>query len=170
MKKSVPIRFIIIALFLFAAVSCDIITNPNPLIGSYKIVVADGGYAYAFTLREDGTYALIEYVEAAGYVTTGTYSISLVSFDFENATGYIRFRVDTQEAGLNESDYRFTKGVENVYEFEWSAEKSSAVRILRLSASKGSNGKAFPEDAETMDDSAFAAQLEKWSPAKEAEV
>ena len=171
MKKSALIKIIsIVFILLVIGVGCNVITDPNPLIGSYKIVVAEGGYSYAFTLRADGTYALIEYVESAGYVTSGTYTVSLASFDFENATGSIRFRVEEQSTGLNSSDYRFTSGVENVYGFSWSADKSSAERVLRLTPSKGSSGKAFPEDAVTMDDEAFVAQLEKWSSVEEAGV
>ena len=170
MKQSARIKFYIISFVLILLVGCNIITDPNPLIGSYKIVVADGGYAYAFTLKADGTYALIEYVEAAGYVTTGTYSVALSSFDFESATGYIRFRVNEQASGLNSSDYRFTAGVENVYEFHWDADKTSSERMLRLTPSKESSGKAFPEDAITMDDTAFNVQLEKWGGSKEVAV
>lgn len=159
MRKSVLSRILAAVAVLLLASSCGVIVHPNPLIGSYKILVAEEGFSYAFTLREDGTYSMIQYVEDRGYVTSGTYAIDLASFDFEMATGEIRFRVDRQTPGLS-GGYCFAEGVDNVYLFEWSADASTPSRILRLSPAAGENG--FPEDAVSMDDEVFAAQLEKW--------
>ena len=161
-----------IAIMLMAIImlaGCDsIITDPNPLIGCYKIVVADGAYSYAFSLRDDGTYDILQYAESSGYATIGTYTIDLVSFDFEKATGYITFLVESQMEGL--SKYCFTEGVENRYAFEWNANSADSVRTLILEPI--SCGSEFPGEAVSMLDSEYYSERERWTgiPAPEPEI
>ena len=163
------IKTIFIALAIIMLTGCDsIITEPNPLIGCYKIVVADGAYSYAFSLRDDGTYDILQYAESGGYATIGTYTIELASFDFKKATGYITFVVESQMEGL--SKYCFTEGVENRYAFEWNATAIDSVRTLILDPISG--GEEFPGEAVSMLDSEYYAERERWTgiPAPEPEV
>lgn len=167
MFRRIKIITAILAIIMLA--SCDsIITDPNPLIGCYKIVVADGAYSYAFSLREDGTYDILQYAESGGYATIGTYTIALASFDFKKATGYITFVVESQMEGL--SSYCFTKDVENRYAFEWDANAVDAVRTLILEPISG--GDEFPGEAVSMLDSEYYAERERWTgiPAPEPEI
>lgn len=139
---------------------CNIITEPNPLIGYYIVPTPGvvGAYSYTFALYADGTYDMIQYAESKGYVMSGEYVISLSSFDFESATGRITFTVDEQDDGLY--SYCFTKGVDNIFIFEWDGSSSPSCS-LKLSMVSGGND--FPSEAVSTRERTFNDELERWT-------
>lgn len=166
-RSRVFTKICMIAIALIMLVGCGIITTPNPLIGCYKTpVTGKSAYSHCFEIRNDGTFDFIEYHEDSAYISSGTYEMSLSSFDFENATGLLVFTVDSQTAGL--SSYTLQKDAPNRYRFRWEADASDPSKTLRLDSMSG--GKNLPNDSVSMRPDDFYEELEKWNNNSEEET
>ena len=84
MLQRLKLSFIAILSVLLMAGCDSIITDPNPLIGCYKISISEGGYSYAFGLHEDNSFEMLQYAGDSCYASIGTYAIELSSFDFKS--------------------------------------------------------------------------------------
>ena len=168
MLQRLKLSFIAVLSVLLMAGCDSIITDPNPLIGCYKISLSEGGYSYAFGLHEDNSFEMLQYAGSDCYASIGTYAIELSSFDFKTATGYITFTVTQQDDGLG--GICLSREAENIYMFTWEANTENFNRLLTLEAVSG--GRDFPSYAVSMAEADYYAEREKWTgiPAPEPEI
>ena len=140
MSKKV-ILLLISVLLLFS--SCNMfITNPNPLIGYYRISESEVSTAALFCLsiEENGYFILFQ---AGGLnsnesiIYEGVYDLSMSNFDFLNASGSLDLHVTSVlnaegTAGLALS-YAEGDNV-NPFNFKWTLDNETGIAELELSS------------------------------------
>lgn len=140
MNKKV-ILLLISVLLLFS--SCNMfVTNPNPLIGYYRISESEVSTAALFCLsiEENGYFILFQ---AGGLssnesiIYEGVYDLSMSNFDFLNASGSLDLHVTSVHnaegtAGLALS-YAEGDNV-NPFNFKWTLDKETGIAELELSS------------------------------------
>lgn len=135
MKKKLILLLLSIS-FVFA--SCNIITEPNPLIGNYLVRnrVGSDGYIYCFSLKSDGTFVFIQRGGASTsetFIFEGTWNLSLNHFDFYSASGTVTFSPEKPTETSYES-LVFTVGEDNEFNFKWVLDQSTVNATLELYA------------------------------------
>ena len=118
--------------------SCNIITEPVPVIGNYLVKnrVGSAGYIYCFSLKSDGTFTFIQRGGASTtetFIFKGTWTSSLNHFDFYSASGTIVFSPDEPKEVSYES-LVFTVGEDNAFNFQWILDQGSVNATLSLDA------------------------------------
>ena len=140
MNKRILLLIISIVL-LFS--SCNMfVTNPNPLIGYYRITESEVSTAALFCLsiEENGYFILFQ---AGGLnsnesiIYEGVYDLSMSNFDFFNASGSLDLHVTSVHnaegtAGLALS-YAEGDNV-NPFNFKWTLDKETGIAELALSS------------------------------------
>lgn len=129
----------IIILFVFA--SCNMfVTNPNPLIGCYKVSDTYGSKAayYYYVIEDNGYFLLWQSggsTSSTSVVYEGVWEMSMTSFDFFNASGTLKLHVTSLHnnegtGGLSLSSEE-GKNV-NPFTFLWTLDESTGVTELVL--------------------------------------
>ena len=130
----------IITLFVFA--SCNMfVTNPNPLIGCYKVSDTYGSKAayYYYVIEDNGYFLLWQSggsTSSTSVVYQGVWEMNITSFDFFSASGTIKLHVTSLHnsegtGGLSLSSEE-GKNV-NPFTFVWQLDENSGVSELVLS-------------------------------------
>ena len=135
MKKYLSI---IVILLLLILPSCNIITEPLPIIGNYLVRnrVGSDGYIYCFSIKDDGTFIFIQRGGASTsetFIFRGTWESSLSHFDFYSASGVITFTPDEPKE-VNYESLVFTVERDNNFNFQWILDHGSVNATLALDA------------------------------------
>ena len=131
------LTFALLSMILVFA-SCNIITEPVPVIGNYLVRnrVGSDGYIHCFSLKADGTFIFIQRGGASTtetFIFKGTWESSLNHFDFYSASGTITFTPEEPKEVAYES-LVFTVGEDNVFNFQWILDRGSVNATLSLDA------------------------------------
>lgn len=132
---------IISVLILFVFASCNMfVTNPNPLIGCYKVSDTYGSKAayYYYVIEDNGYFLLWQSggsTSSTSVVYEGVWEMSMTSFDFFNASGTLKLHVTSLHnsegtGGLSLSSEE-GKNV-NPFTFLWTLDESTGVTELVL--------------------------------------
>ena len=140
MNKRILLLIISIVL-LFS--SCNMfVTNPNPLIGYYRITESEVSTAALFCLsiEENGYFILFQ---AGGLnsnesiIYEGVYDLSMSNFDFFNASGSLDLHVTSvhNAAGTAGLALSYAEGDNvNPFNFKWTLNKETGIAELALSS------------------------------------
>lgn len=132
---------IISVIILFVFTSCNMfVTNPNPLIGCYKVSDTYGSKAayYYYVIEDNGYFLLWQSggsTSSTSVVYEGVWEMSMTSFDFFNASGTLKLHVTSLHnnegtGGLSLSSEE-GKNV-NPFTFLWTLDESTGVTELVL--------------------------------------
>ena len=129
----------IITLFVFA--SCNMfVTNPNPLIGCYKVSDTYGSKAayYYYVIEDNGYFLLWQSggsTSSTSVVYQGVWEMNITSFDFFNASGTLKLHVtllhNSEGTGGLSLSSEEGKNV-NPFTFLWTLDESTGVTELIL--------------------------------------
>ena len=123
--------------------SCNMfVTNPNPLIGYYRITESEVSTAALFCLSidENGYFILFQ---AGGLnsnesiIYEGVYDLSMSNFDFFNASGSLDLHVTSvhNAAGTAGLALSYAEGDNvNPFNFKWTLNKDTGIAELALSS------------------------------------
>ena len=123
--------------------SCNMfVTNPNPLIGYYRITESEVSTAALFCLSidENGYFILFQ---AGGLnsnesiIYEGVYDLSMSNFDFFNASGSLDLHVTSvhNAAGTAGLALSYAEGDNvNPFNFKWTLNKETGIAELALSS------------------------------------
>ena len=129
-----------ITLFFFA--SCNMfVTNPNPLIGCYKVSDTYGSKAayYYYVIEDNGYFLLWQSggsTSSTSVVYEGVWDLSMTSFDFFNASGTIKLHVTSLHNSEGTGGLSLSSEEENnvnPFTFVWQLDENSGVSELVLS-------------------------------------
>lgn len=122
--------------------SCNMfVTNPNPLLGCYKVSETYGSKAayYYYVIEDNGYFLLWQSggsTSSTSVVYEGIWDLSMTSFDFFNASGTIKLHVTSLHnsegtGGLSLSSEEGNNV--NPFTFVWQLDENSGVSELVLS-------------------------------------
>ena len=122
--------------------SCNMfVTNPNPLLGCYKVSDTYGSKAayYYYVIEDNGYFLLWQSggsTSSTSVVYEGVWDLSMTSFDFFNASGTIKLHVTSLHnsegtGGLSLSSEEGNNV--NPFTFIWQLDENSGVSELVLS-------------------------------------
>ena len=135
------IKAFIVILSVTVLSACNMfVTNPNPLIGYYRVSDTYGSKAgrFYYSLEENGYFVLVQpggQNSDEQIVFEGVWAYSLSHFDFFQASGTINLHVSSVDnfdgtAGLALS---YEEGnSDNLFSFSWKLDKNTGVTELEL--------------------------------------
>ncbi len=123
---------VLISIVISTFISCDN-TLPNPIVGSYVLKNSSKHIIAGFCFNEDNTMTYAEIINNTDKILfgTGSYDVTLNSFNFITGSGSINIRVNEFSEENYAENLLLEKGY-NPFLFSWRCDRTNGPQSLTL--------------------------------------